>query len=244
MADSPKHVAIIMDGNGRWAESRGWPRIEGHRRGAESVRRSLAAANAAGVQYLTLYCFSHENWKRPPSELSFLMGLLKQYLRSETSRLQAEGVRLRVIGRLGQLEEEIQELIAESVAATAGNDKLTLTLAINYGSRQEITDAAQAIARRIEAGDLTAEQIDEHVFAQHLYTADMPDPDLLLRTSGEMRLSNFLLWQLSYAELVILDVAWPDFREEDFAAAVKQFAGRRRRFGGLDERHHQLVGGR
>ena len=228
-----RHVAIIMDGNGRWAQRQGLPRVEGHRRGADAVREAIRAAMELRIPYLTLFCFSTENWKRPANELDFLMTLLQQYLQSEQQELIERGIRLNVIGRRGELSEDVRARIAEAEAATAGGANLTLTLAINYGARQEMVDAVRAICESVSGGFVAASEIDEDLIGRHLYTAELPDPDLLIRTSGECRISNFLLWQLSYAELVILDCHWPEFTGEHFRQAVEVYRGRERRYGGI-----------
>lgn len=225
------HIAIIMDGNGRWAESRGLPRIAGHKRGAEAVRRTLEAAAGAGVSYLTLFGFSSENWNRPKGEVGDLMGLLRLYLRSEIDALNDKGVRLRVIGDRSRFERDIVDLIHRAEAETAGNSRITLILALSYGGRQEIVQAAQNLARQAAAGEVDPERIDETMFSDCLQTAGIPDPDLLIRTSGEERISNFLLWQLAYTELVFTDVLWPDFDEKEFSAAIDAFKRRERRYG-------------
>ncbi|MGF1624114.1 MAG: isoprenyl transferase [Alphaproteobacteria bacterium] len=230
-AAPPQHVAIIMDGNGRWARSRGLPRVAGHRRGAESVREAVKAASRLGLRYLTLFGFSSENWKRPFSEVEDLMGLLRRYLRSEVSELHAQGVRLRVIGDRGRLARDIVDLIADAEALTKRNAGLTLVLALSYGSRAELTQAVRRIAADVGEGRITVEQIDEAMVGSHLYTADIPDPDLLIRTSGEQRVSNFLLWQCAYAEMIFLDILWPDFSGEHLAEAVREYARRERRYG-------------
>jgi len=231
-ADSiPKHVAIIMDGNGRWAAARGLPRVAGHREGTKAVRRSIEAAIRQGVKYLTLFAFSSENWHRPEAEVTDLRGLLLQYLRSELQELHEAGVRLRVIGEQARFGPNIVAELAAAEAKTAQNEKLTLILALSYGARAEIVAAAQrAIAEGIAPAALT-----EQKFASYLATAGVPDPDLLIRTSGEQRLSNFLLWQTAYAELVFTDVLWPDFSEQDFAGAIRNYARRERRFGARPE---------
>ena len=229
----PSHIAIIMDGNGRWAQSRGLPRVEGHRRGANSVRRVSEACRELGVGYLTLYCFSHENWKRPKDELSFLMGLLKTYLIQERPTLLKNDIRLTIIGRREGIPSEVLEEMDRSVELSKRGKSLTLCLAINYGSRQEIVDAIRSVAHRVSAGEVQPEQIDERCIAEKLYTGGMPDPDLLIRTSGEMRISNFLLWQISYSELWITEKAWPDFDKADLEQAIRDFNKRDRRFGGL-----------
>lgn len=227
----PAHVAIIMDGNGRWAAARGLPRIAGHQRGAESVRTAVESAVKYGVRYLTVYGFSSENWKRPAAEVTDLMGLLRRYLRSEIAELKQKGVRLRFIGDRTLLSKDIVSLIEEAERSTADNATLNLTIALSYGGRAEITSAVRKIVDQVADGDLRADQIDEQIFADNLATHDLPDPDLLIRTSGEMRISNFLLWQLAYAEFVFLDTLWPDFSEQDFGAAIAEFQRRDRRFG-------------
>ncbi|HWK47873.1 MAG TPA: isoprenyl transferase [Stellaceae bacterium] len=227
----PVHVAIIMDGNGRWAKARGLPRIAGHRRGADAVRRSVRAAAELGVSYLTLFGFSSENWRRPLAEVEDLMGLLRLYLRSEIAELHQNGVRLRVIGQRGRLSEDIRRLIENAEQLTAGNTSLNLTIALSYGGRDEIVHAARAAAEAVLAGKLAAEAINEDSFAGFLLTRDLPDPDLLIRTSGEKRVSNFMLWQTAYAEFVFLDTLWPDFSKEDFELALQEYHGRERRFG-------------
>ncbi|MDI9409620.1 MAG: polyprenyl diphosphate synthase [Candidatus Pacebacteria bacterium] len=228
---APRHVAIIMDGNGRWARQRGLPRREGHRRGVESVRATLKAAGEAGVEYLTLFSFSSENWRRSPDEISDLMGLLRLYLRSEISELNRRGIRLRVIGNRAKLPADIVELIQKGERETAGNFDRNLVLALSYGAREEILAAARSLATRIAAGEITAEKASESDFAAGLYTHDIPDPDLVIRTSGEQRLSNFLLFQSAYSELVFVDCLWPDFGEAEFTNAIQEFTQRDRRFG-------------
>lgn len=227
----PTHVAIIMDGNGRWAKARGLPRSAGHKRGAEAVRRTVECAREMGVSYLTLYAFSSENWKRPQGEVTDLMGLLRLYLRNEVKTLHKNGIRLRVIGDRSRLGPDIVALIEESEAKTAGNAAMTLILALSYGGRQEIAAAAAALAADVAAGRLAADQVDEAALSARLFTAGIPDPDLIIRTSGEQRISNFLLWQCAYAELVFLDVLWPDFGRDDLLQAIRDFHGRERRFG-------------
>lgn len=229
----PLHVAIIMDGNGRWAKARGLPRTLGHKRGAEAVRRTVEAAIELGVGYLTLFGFSTENWKRPVSEVRDLMGLMRLYLRSEIGALHKNGVRLVVIGDRSRLEDDLVRLIEAAEAKTAQNDKLVLTVAISYGGRQELVEASRRLARDVRDGHLAAEDIGEAALSARLFTADLPDPDLLIRTSGEMRISNFLLWQCAYAELVFLDVLWPDFSKEDLALALGDFRRRDRRYGAI-----------
>jgi undecaprenyl diphosphate synthase len=228
----PKHVAIIMDGNGRWARARGLPRTEGHRRGAQAVRRTVVGAGELGIAYLTLYGFSSENWTRPAAEVGDLMGLLRYYLTKEIEELDRQGARLRVIGDRGRLGGDIARLIADAEARTAANTRLNLTVALSYGARSEITQATRAIAAAVLAGQMSVDDITEAVFAQHLLTVGMPDPDLVIRTSGEKRISNFLLWQSAYAELVFLDRLWPDFSKEDLEDAIREFRRRERRYGG------------
>ena len=229
----PRHVAVIMDGNGRWAVERGKPRVEGHLRGADVVRATVTECCRLGVGQLTLYCFSAENWKRPAEEVGFLMTLLQQYLVGERQLLLDEDIRFRVIGRRDGLSAEVQAEMDESIRLTAGNTGLTLCLAINYGGRTEIVDAVRAVAGRVQRGELRPDQIEEQHISESLYTAGMPDPDLLLRTAGEMRVSNYLLWQISYAELWVTPKCWPDFTPEDLHQACRDFAARDRRFGGL-----------
>jgi undecaprenyl diphosphate synthase len=233
IAPPPVHVAIIMDGNGRWAKARGLPRIAGHKRGADAVRETVRAAAELGVSYLTLFGFSSENWKRPAAEVQDLMGLLRIYLRSEVAELSRNGVRFRVVGERSRLAADTIALIEEAEAMTAANSGLVLTLALSYGGRQEIVQAARRLAEQTAAGRLDAAAIDENLFARHLFTADIPDPDLLIRTSGEMRISNFLLWQCAYAELAFLDVLWPDFTKRHLEQALREFEGRERRWGGI-----------
>ncbi|MFO0011811.1 MAG: isoprenyl transferase [Planctomycetota bacterium] len=230
----PRHVAIIMDGNGRWAQARGLPRIEGHRQGAKTVERTLNACKELGIPYLTLYCFSNENWKRPKAELDFLMGLLKTYLMQQSETLVAQGIRLKVIGRRDGLPADVLEIMDQAVAISALADQFTLCLAINYGSRQELVDAIRSLANRVQDGTLRTDEIDEATIGQALYTHGIPDPDLVIRTSGELRLSNFLLWQISYSELWVTEKLWPEFSREDFVEAVIDFANRNRRFGAVD----------
>jgi undecaprenyl diphosphate synthase len=235
-ASIPRHIAFIMDGNGRWAESRGLPRFEGHRRGAETVRTVSETAAQLGVEAITLYCLSSENWKRPASELSFLMDLLRQFLIDERSTLMEQDLRLEVIGRRDRLPADVLAEMDTTLEMSAQNGKMRLVLAIDYGGRAEIAAAARQLARRVAGGELDAEQIDEAMLAEELYTTALPDPDLLIRTAGEMRISNFLLWQVSYAELWITDTLWPDFSRDDLLAAIRDFAGRERRYGGLAPR--------
>ena len=227
----PVHVAIIMDGNGRWAQARGYPRVMGHKQGAEAVRRTIKAAKQLGVRYLTLYGFSLENWKRPATEIADLMSLLRIYLRQEVSELHREGVRIRFIGERERLEPEIISLIEMAEQKTKGNTQLNLIVALSYGSRQEITAAARRIAREAASGELDPETVDEQAITSRLFTADVPDPDLIIRTSGEKRISNFLLWQAAYAELIFTDVLWPDFSREELENSIQEFARRERRYG-------------
>lgn len=228
----PRHVAIIMDGNGRWAQRRGLPRVAGHREGAEAARRALRAAGEAGVECLTLYAFSSENWRRSEDEINDLMGLLRFYIGRELDALHREGIRLRIIGDYTAFQKDVVRMIETAVDKTAGNDRMTLVMALNYGGRAELVQAARQLAQRVADGDLTPEAIDEASIEAMLDTADLPPLDLLIRTSGEHRLSNFLLWQAAYAELVFLDLLWPDFDATAFEEALAQFAGRERRFGG------------
>ena len=231
-ARAPRHVAIIMDGNGRWAAKRGIPRAAGHREGAEAVRRTLKAAVKAGVEVLTLYAFSSENWRRSEEEISDLKGLMGYYLKRELDELAREGVRLQLIGEHKAFGPQLVERLERAVEKTKDNQRLTLVVALNYGARSEIAAAARRMATRVAAGDLDASAIDEAMLEGELSTNELPDLDLLIRTSGEQRLSNFLLWQAAYAELVFLDTLWPDFDEVAFNSALSEFAGRQRRFGG------------
>ena len=227
----PTHVAIIMDGNGRWAKARGLPRIAGHRAGAEAVRRTLTASVELGIKYLTLFGFSSENWKRPADEVSDLMGLLRHYIRGEIAELHRNGVRLRVIGERAKLPPDVVGMIDNAETLTAGNDRLNLSIALSYGGRAEIALAARRLAEDVASGQLAPDAIDEDAFAARLLTAGIPDPDLLIRTSGEQRISNFLLWQTAYAELVFTPTLWPDFAKGDLEKAVRDFHGRDRRYG-------------
>ena len=230
----PQHVAIIMDGNGRWAKARGWPRLKGHQEGASSLRAILRACRDHGVKYLTVYAFSSENWVRPKDEVSGLMNLLKTFLRKQEFELHENKVRLRMIGRRDDLPTAVQKELQRVMTVTAHYAEHQLILALNYGARTEITEACQRIARAARAGQLDPEKITEQTIAQHLYLPDVPDPDLLIRTSGEMRISNFLLWQISYSELYVTPVLWPDFREAEFAAALADYSQRHRRFGDIE----------
>ena len=229
----PRHIAVIMDGNGRWARERGLPRIEGHRRGSESVRACTAACIEAGVPYLTLYAFSKENWQRPADEVGALMLLLDRFLAERTAEIMERNIRLLAIGHLADLPDKARKRLEDTILKSANNTALTLTLALSYGARTEIVDATRAIAREVKAGKLDPETINEDTIASHLYTAGVPDPDLLVRTSGEMRISNFLLWQISYAEIVVTPKLWPDFTKEDLFAAMQEYARRNRRYGGI-----------
>jgi undecaprenyl diphosphate synthase len=230
-ATVPTHVAIIMDGNGRWAKERHLPRVEGHRHGVESVRAVVRAAGEAGVKYLTLYAFSVENWNRPKEEVDTLMQYLARFLKSEIGELTRNNVRLEAIGQIYRLPEFVQEQLRKTKAALARNNGLTLILALSYGGRTEIIEAVRGMAQKIKDGQLEPAEINEQVVSQHLYTSPYPDPDLLIRTSGEMRISNFLLWQISYAELVVTPTLWPDFRKPQFFDALEQYTKRQRRFG-------------
>lgn len=229
----PRHIAIIMDGNGRWAKERGLPRRDGHRAGAESVRECVEACKELGVEYLTLYAFSSENWNRPAAEVTALMLLLERFLEEKADELMTQNVRLRAIGHLERLPEKTRRKLDQAIARTAGNTSLTLVLALSYGSREEIVEAARSLAADAAAGKLDPASIDAAAFASRLYTADIPDPDLLVRTSGELRVSNFLLWQISYAEIVIFKKFWPDFHQADLFEAAQEYARRHRRFGAL-----------
>ena len=232
-ASPPTHVAIIMDGNGRWAKQRHLPRIEGHRNGVESVRAVVRAAGEVGIKYLTLYAFSVENWNRPKDEVDMLMKYLARFLKSEIGELNRSNVRLEVIGQTYRLPEFVQQQIDRTRAALSKNNGLTLILALSYGGRTEIVEAVRAIARQVREGGLEPAEITEQVLAQNLYTRNYPDPDLVIRTSGELRVSNFLLWQISYAEFVVTPTLWPDFRKPQFLAALEEYARRHRRFGGV-----------
>jgi undecaprenyl diphosphate synthase len=229
----PHHVAIIMDGNGRWAKARGLPRVAGHRRGADAVRRVVRGAGELGIPVLTLFAFSTENWTRPADEVNDLMGLLRHYLRNELEELHKNGARLRVIGNRAGLAPDIVRDIADAEKMTCANGRIDVNICINYGARDEILQATRNLARRVAAGELSADGIDEARFEQELLTAGVPDPDLLIRTSGEQRISNFLLWQCAYAELVFVDTLWPDFGKEHLEQAIAEFRRRERRYGGV-----------
>jgi len=228
----PTHVAIIMDGNGRWAKARGLPRTAGHRKGVEAVRRTLEAAGDLGIAYITVFSFSSENWSRPLSEVTDLMQLLRYYLRSELAELHKSGIRLRVIGDRSRLAPDIVKMIDNAEAMTSDNTKLTLVMALSYGARQEILTTVRHLLHEAAAGRLAPESVDEGLFSSHLMSSGIPDPDLIIRTSGEKRLSNFLLWQSAYAELVFVDTLWPDFGRSDLEAAIAEFRRRERRYGG------------
>ena len=232
----PKHVAIIMDGNGRWAKARGLPRTAGHRKGVEAVRRTVEAARELGIPYLTMFGFSSENWRRPEGEVFDLMQLLRFYLRSEIAELHKNGVRLRVIGDRSKLSGDIVTMIEKAEELTRGNKELNLVIALSYGSRQEITDATRQMVRDALEGRLRPEDITEESFSARLLTRDIPDPDLLVRTSGEQRISNFLLWQSAYTELVFVDTLWPDFTKRDLEDAIREFNQRDRRYGAVGTR--------
>jgi undecaprenyl diphosphate synthase len=230
----PQHVAIIMDGNGRWAKKRGLPRLKGHEQGSESVRAVLRACRKVGVKYLTLYAFSVENWIRPKSEIRGLMTLLIRFLRSEEHELHDNKVRLRLIGQIDDLPREVQKEAFRVMKATEHYESGQLILALSYGGRTEIADAVMKIARRVKSREIDPEKVDEKMIGQYLYAPDIPDPDLLIRTSGEMRVSNFLLWQISYSEFYFTNVLWPDFREKQFVEAIEEYGRRHRRFGDIE----------
>jgi len=231
-AGVPRHVAIIMDGNGRWAKARGLPRAAGHRQGAEAARKVLRAAGEAGVECLTLYAFSSENWRRPQDEINDLMGLLRFYITRELDALHREGIRLKILGDHNAFQADVAKLVDQAVERTAGNSRMTLAIALNYGARGELVQAARKLAERVEAGEIRAADIDEARLEDSLDTAELPPLDLLIRTSGEKRLSNFLLWQAAYAELLFVDTLWPDFDGESLRSALADYSARERRFGG------------
>lgn len=231
----PQHVAIIMDGNGRWAQQRGLPRTEGHKRAKETVRTIVEASRELGLSYLTLYAFSSENWQRPTAEVRVLMGLFRRYLRNELDRLMDYNIRLVALGDLTRLPDAVRRSFDEAIIATRNNTGLTVVLAVSYGAREEIVAAARSLARAVKEGQLCPDDIDEDCFVQHLWTADIPDPDLLIRTGKEMRISNFLLWQLAYTELFVTDTLWPDFVREHFFQALVEYQSRQRRFGRTPE---------
>ena len=232
-ANLPTHVAVIMDGNGRWAARRHLPRVEGHRNGVESVRAVVRVAGEVGIKYLTLYAFSVENWNRPKDEVDTLMKYLARFLKGEIGELNRNNVRLEVIGQIYRLPEFVQDQLRKTQAALARNNGLTLILALSYGGRTEIVEAVRSIAAKVKQGRLEPAEINEKVFAEHLYTRHWPDPDLLIRTSGELRVSNFLLWQISYSELVVTPTLWPDFRRAQFFEALEEYTRRHRRFGSV-----------
>jgi undecaprenyl diphosphate synthase len=229
----PRHVAIIMDGNGRWASARGLPRGEGHRRGVEALRKTVRAAGEMGIRFLTIFSFSAENWSRPPSEIRDLMGLLRRFIRNDMAELHQNGVKVRVIGERGDLDPDIRRLLEEAEELTRNNIGLTLVVAFNYGARQEIARAAARIAAMVKDGTLDPSAINADLIGQHLDAPDLPDPDLIIRTSGEQRLSNFLLWQAAYSELVFVPTYWPDFDRAALEGAIAEYHRRERRFGGL-----------
>ena len=231
----PRHIAVIMDGNGRWAQRQGLPRIEGHRRGVASVRRVTEECARIGIEQLTLYCLSSENWKRPQGELDFLMHLLEQYMIEERTTIMEQNIRVAVIGRRDGIPAGVQGEMDKTIRLTAANTGMKLCLAINYGGRSELLDAVKAIAQKAQQGVLQPETLTEEIIRDHLYTAGMVDPDLLIRTAGEMRVSNFLLWQISYSEIWVAEHCWPEFIEADLHQAIRDFAERDRRFGGLTE---------
>jgi len=232
----PKHIAVIMDGNGRWARAQGKPRIEGHMRGVESVRKVMDACREFGIEVLTLYCLSSENWKRPPEELEFLMELLKQYLIGEREKLVENNLKLRIIGRRERLPKDVQDEMDRTLEACRSNTGMTLCLAINYGARQELCDGVRSLCERARQDpQFELDSIDESTIDDSLYTAGLPDPDLLIRSSGEMRISNFLLWQISYAEIYVTDTLWPEFGRDALADAIQDYSRRQRRFGGIEE---------
>lgn len=229
----PKHIAIVMDGNGRWAEGRGLPRLEGHRQGAQTLEHIIEASADLGIEYLTVYAFSSENWERPQLEVDGLINLMRFYLRNKVIQFHENGVRLNVIGNYQAFPDDVVSMIQEALDLTKNNTRITLNVALNYGGRAEILQATQKIAKRVAAGDLEADSLTEQIFSHFLWTAGCPDPDVFIRTSGEYRISNYLLWQLSYTELVFIEKNWPDFTKKDLMDVIKQFQGRQRRFGAL-----------
>lgn len=231
----PRHIAIIMDGNGRWAQNRGLPRIEGHRRGVQSVRTVVEECARLGIEQLTLYCFSSENWKRPRPELDLLMSLLNSYVVAEREEIMRQDIQFTTIGRTDRISQKILKEVNKTISMSENNPGMRLCLALDYGARDELVSAMKLIANKVQTGELNAAEIDEETISNHLYTAGMNDPDLVIRTAGEMRISNFLLWQISYAELWVTDILWPDFRQPELFAALKDFAARDRRFGGLNK---------
>jgi len=237
----PRHIAIIMDGNGRWAESRRLGRVRGHRKGVEAARDVVRVCSELGIGALTLYTFSRENWSRPKSEVDVLMGFLEAHLRSEAPMMMRNGIRFRAVGNIGELPESVVRVVRELELQTSANTGMLLQLALSYSAREEITEACRAIARKVKSGELEVSDIDERSFEGALYTSGAPDPDLLIRTSGEMRLSNFLLWQVAYTELYFSECLWPEFNEAEFDAALEAYAGRQRRFGRTGEQIEQQV---
>jgi undecaprenyl diphosphate synthase len=231
--ESPRHVAIIMDGNGRWAAARGLPRVEGHRRGVEALRKTVRAANELGISILTIFSFSSENWSRPPSEIRDLLGLLRRFIRNDLVDLHKNNIRVRVIGERDDLDPDIRRLLQEAEDLTCGNDGFTLVVAFNYGARQEIARAARRLVTEVAEGRLAASAITPELLSRHLDAPDIPDPDVIIRTSGEQRLSNFLLWQSAYSELVFVPINWPDFDRAALEGAIAEYRRRERRFGGL-----------
>ncbi|GLQ07200.1 isoprenyl transferase [Sneathiella chinensis] len=233
MPGIPSHVAIIMDGNGRWATGKSLTRLKGHEQGAKAVREAVKGCRELGIPFLTLFAFSSENWKRPKEEVNHLMGLFRYFIQKELTELKEAGVKVKFIGNINRLPKDIQKLVDHAKAETAGNKDMVLTVALSYGGQQEIVHAAKALAEKVKAGTLAPEEIDEALFADHLDTADIPDPDLVIRTSGEKRLSNFLLWQCAYSELVFLDVLWPDFKRLHLEQAIEEYLKRCRRYGAV-----------
>ena len=232
----PRHVAVIMDGNGRWAKKRAMNRVRGHEEGAESVRAVVRANRELGIPWLTLYAFSAENWKRPRYEIDALMGILKRFLKSELDEMLENGIRFQAIGGIDRLPEDVRSVLYETITKTSQSKDMVLSLALSYGGRQEIIRATQRIAERVESGEINSSEITEKLISEALYTAEMPDPDLLIRTSGECRVSNFLLWQIAYTEIFITPTLWPDFRKEDYLLAIEEFQKRERRFGATGEK--------
>ncbi len=232
----PKHVAIIMDGNGRWAKKKAMNRIRGHEEGAGSVRNIVKVSREIGIPWLTLYAFSEENWKRPKYEVEALMKLLSRFLKGELDEMLNNGIRFQTIGRIDKLPKFVQNRVQKTVEKTSRNKDMVLTLALSYGSRQEVSDAIQKIAKRVESGDLTSEEITEQIISDSLYTGGMPDPDLLIRTSAEYRLSNFLLWQMAYTEFYFTPTLWPEFRKDEYLEAIEEYQKRERRFGATSEK--------
>ncbi|MBN2059968.1 MAG: isoprenyl transferase [Deltaproteobacteria bacterium] len=231
----PEHVAIIMDGNGRWAKKNAMNRIRGHEEGTKSVREIVRATRKLGIPWLSLYAFSEENWKRPKLEINALMKILKRFLKSELIEMQENGIRFNAIGRLYKLPEDVRSLLIKTIKETSNNRNMVLTLAISYGSRQEITDCFREISKKIKTGEIDPEKINEQLISDYLYTSDIPDPDLLIRTSGEFRVSNFMLWQLAYTEMYITPTLWPDFRKEEYLSAIGEYQNRERRFGAIND---------